>query len=107
VRRTAWVVLLGLPALVLPVATASAQTSAVTCGDHWTQRPEGPSARDYAWGNCTGRATSVKVYSLTYGGTFRNLLRTDCVAAGRETALGSTTDWRVLSYTGEDTGTAC
>ncbi|WP_181773671.1 hypothetical protein [Amycolatopsis pittospori] len=107
-NRKLSVLLLGLSALALPVAVASpaVATASVTCGDHWSPRPGGEFARDYAWGNCAGSSRSVKVYKLTYGGAFKNLVRTDCVAAGQATALGSTTDYRVLSYTGEEAG-AC
>lgn len=89
------------------VATAASAATAVTCGTQWTQGASGPNARDFQWGNCGSAATEIKVYSLTYGGVFKTLIGEKCVPAGTTVPLGRTTDWRVLSYTGEDTGAAC
>ncbi|AHI00058.1 hypothetical protein GCM10010174_81700 [Kutzneria viridogrisea] len=108
-KRTSLAIALGLSVMALPVVatTATAATPSITCGNQWTQRSEGPDARDFQWGNCATHATKIKVYSLTYGGVFKNLVREQCVAAGAVVPLGSSTNWRVLAYTGEDTATAC
>jgi hypothetical protein len=109
-KRIPAAVALGLAVAALPLVggtAASAATTAVTCGTQWTQGSAGPNARDYQWGNCGSAATKIKVYSLTYGGVFKNLIGEKCVAAGAVAPLGGTTDWRVLSYTGEDTGAGC
>ncbi|MEV6646507.1 hypothetical protein [Amycolatopsis sp. NPDC051371] len=98
---------LGIAALPVVAGTASAETATVTCGTQWTQGTSGPDARDYQWGNCGTSATKIKVYSLTYGGAFKTLIGEKCVVADAVVPLGGTTDWRVLSYTGEDTGAGC
>ncbi|MGK3205824.1 hypothetical protein [Amycolatopsis sp. MEPSY49] len=104
-KRISLAIAIGLAAAAVPVIASPA--SAVTCGTQWTQGTAGPNARDYQWGNCGTTATKIKAYSLTYGGAFKTLLGEKCVPAGGTVPLGGTTDWRVLSYTGEDTGTAC
>jgi hypothetical protein len=108
-KRISAALALGFAMAALPLAagTASAESTAVTCGTQWTPGASGPNARDYQWGNCGSAATKIKVYSLTYGGVFKTLIGEKCVAAGSVVPLGGTTDWRVLSYTGEDTGAGC
>lgn len=104
-KRTSLAIATILAAAAVPVTTTPA--SAITCGTQWTQGTAGPNARDYQWGNCGTAATKIKAYSLTYGGVFKTLIGEKCVPAGGVVPLGGTTDWRVLSYTGEDTGAAC
>jgi hypothetical protein len=106
-KRISAAVALGFAVAALPLVEGTAPASAVTCGTQWTQSASGPNARDYQWGNCGSAATKIKVYSLTYGGAFKTLIGEKCVAAGSVVPLGGTTDWRVLSYTGEDTGAGC
>jgi len=106
-KRITAAIALGFAVAALPVVAGTTSASAITCGTQWTPGSSGPNARDYQWGNCGTAATKIKAYSLTYGGVFKTLIGEKCVAAGAVVPLGGTTDWRVLSYTGEDTGAGC
>jgi len=81
-KRIPAAIALGLAVAALPLVAGTTPASAVTCGTQWTQGSSGPNARDYQWGNCGSAATKIKVYSLTYGGVFKNLIGEKCVAAG-------------------------
>jgi hypothetical protein len=111
-KRISMAVAVGFAVVAIPAfagtasASATAVTQAVTCGNHATPRSEGPYARDYHWGNCGANATTIEVYSVTYG-IYKNLVGEKCVPAGQAVRLGATTDSRVSYYTGEDTGSGC
>ncbi len=107
-KRIAAAAVLGLAVTALPLAAGTASASeSVTCGNYATQGSSGPNARDYYWGNCGSTGAKIDVYSLTYGGVFRNKVGEKCVPAGTAVLLGRTTQYLVSSYEGVDTHTAC